>query len=129
MKRYHRYFKKCEEFNICSEVGDANVVALEEAKDRYTLYHIVVKGSGRVAKTFDSEYMVGDINGVYFSDVKKFLGFDTVFESFEPVQVYGFNTQDLEQDWDGRLVKDSFDGDDKSWLICFKGNPVINGKK
>ena len=32
MKRYHRYFRKCEEFNICSEVGDANVVALEEAK-------------------------------------------------------------------------------------------------
>ena len=129
MKRYHRYFKKCEEFNICSEVGDANVVALEEAKDRYTLYHIVVKGSGRVAKTFDSEYMVGDINGVYFSDVKKFLGFDTVFESFEPVQVYGFNTQDLQQDWNGRLVEDSFDGDDKSWLICFKGNPIINGKE
>ena len=88
-----------------------------------------MKGSGRVAKTFDSDYMVGDINGVYFSDVKKFLGFDTVFESFEPVHVYGFNTLDLEQDWDGKLVDGSFEGDDKSWLVCFKGNPTINGKE
>ena len=38
MKMYNRYIKRCEEFTICSEVGDANVVALEEAKDRYTLY-------------------------------------------------------------------------------------------
>ena len=82
-----------------------------------------------MAKTFDSDYLVGDINGVYFSDVKKFLGFDTVFESLEPVQVYGFNTLDLEQDWNGRLVDGSFEGDDKSWLVCFKGNPTINGKE
>ena len=129
MSRFHRYFKKCEEFALCAEVSDGNVVEVEDASDRYTLYHIVVKGSGRVAKTFDSDYMVGDINGVYFSDVKKFLGFDTVFESFEPVQVYGFNTLDLQQDWNGKLVEESFNGDDKSWLICFKGNPIINGKE
>ena len=30
-------------------------------------------------------------------------------------------------DWDGKLVTESFKGDDKSWLICFKGEPVING--
>ena len=52
-----------------------------------------------------------------------------MFESYEPVQVYGFNTLDLQQDWNGKLVEESFDGDDKSWLICFKGNPVINGKE
>ena len=129
MKRYNRYFKKCEEFSICSEVGDANVIAIEEAKDRYSLYHIVVKGSGRVAKIFDNDYIVGDINGVYFEDVKKFIGHHTIFESFEPVKMYGFNTLDLQQDWDGKLVKESFDGDDRSWLICFKGNPIINGKE
>ena len=127
MKKYHRYFRKCEEFSICSELGDANVIGIEEAKDRYTMYHVVVKGSGRVAKIFDNDYMVGDINGVYFSDVKKFIGHHTIFESFEPVHMYGFNTLDLEQDWDGKLVEGSFEGDDKSWLVCFKGNPIING--
>ena len=129
MKTYNRYIKKCEEFLICSERGEANVIGVEDAKERYTMYHIVVKGSGRVAKAFDNDYMVGDVNGVYFADVKKFLGHHTVFESFEPVHMYGFNTLDLKQDWDGKLVEGSFEGNDKSWLICFKGNPIINGKE
>ena len=25
------------------------------------------------------------------------------------------------------LIKDSFMGNDKSWLICFSGDPIING--
>ena len=129
MKTYNRYLKKCEEFLICSECGDANVIGVEDAEERYTMFHIVVKGSGRVAKAFDNDYMVGDVNGVYFADVKKFLGHHTIFESFEPVHMYGFNTLDLNQDWDGKLVEGSFQGDDKSWLICFKGNPIINGKE
>ena len=24
-------------------------------------------------------------------------------------------------------MKESFDGDNKSWLICFSGKPIING--
>ena len=31
-------------------------------------------------------------------------------------------------DWDGKLVTESFVGDDMSWLICFEGSPVVNGK-
>ena len=27
------------------------------------------------------------------------------------------------------LVTESFTGDNKSWLICFDGNPIVNGKK
>ena len=30
------------------------------------------------------------------------------------------------QHWDGKLVNESFEGDDKSWLVCFDGRPVIN---
>ena len=129
MSRFHRYFKKCEEFALCAEVGDADVIQVEDVSERYTLYQIVVKGSGRMGKIFDNDYIVGDVNGVYFADVKQFLGHHTVFESFEPVHMYGFNTLDLEQDWDGKLVEGSFQGDDKSWLVCFKGNPTINGKE
>ena len=42
--------------------------------------------------------------------------------------MYGFNTLDLQQDWEGRLVDGSFNGDDKSWLVVFKGEPIINSK-
>ena len=41
--------------------------------------------------------------------------------------MFGFNAHEPNQDWDGRLVKQSFNGDDKSWLICFSGKPIING--
>ena len=129
MSRFHRYFKKCEEFALCAEVSDGNVVEVEDASERYTLYQIVVKGSGRMGKIFENDYIVGDANGVYFADLKEYLGHHTIFESFEPVQMYGFNTLDLKQDWDGKLVESSFQGDDKSWLICFKGNPIINEKE
>ena len=129
MSRFHRYFKKCEEFALCAEVSDGNVVEVEDKSERYTLYQIVVKGSGRMGKIFDNDYIVGDINGVYFADLREYLGHHTIFESFEPVQMYGFNTLDLKQDWDGKLVESSFQGDDKSWLVCFKGNPTINGKE
>ena len=51
-----RYFKKCEEFAICSEVGESNFLFPETSDERRTLYQIVVKGEGRVGRIFDSEY-------------------------------------------------------------------------
>ena len=64
-----------------------------------------------------------------FVDLKKYIGHHTIFESSKPFFIYGFNTLDLNQDWDGKVISDSFDGDDKSYLVCFKGNPIINGVK
>ena len=55
MSRFHRYFKKCEEFALCAEVSDGNVVEVEDASERYTLYQIVVKGSGRMGKIFEND--------------------------------------------------------------------------
>ena len=36
----------------------------------------------------------------------------------------------MNQDWDGKLVTESFVCDnDKSYLVCFDGNPIINEKE
>ena len=122
------YLKKCEEFSICSQVGDsAGVVFVEPAVDRMTMYQIAVKGSGRLSSIFNSEFEVGDANGINFSSMKHYMGQTTIFESYEPFHIYGFNTLNKNQDWDGKLIRKSFDGDDKSWLVCFDGRPVING--
>ena len=49
------YLKKCEEFSICSQVGDsAGLVYVEPAVDRMTMYQIAVKGSGRLSSIFNS---------------------------------------------------------------------------
>ena len=122
------YIKKCEEFSICSQVGDsAGLVFVEPAVDRMTMYQIAVKGSGRLSNIFNSEFEVGDANGINFSSMKHYMGQTTIFESYEPFHIYGFNTLNKNQDWDGKLINESFDGNDKSWLICFDGRPVING--
>lgn len=126
------YLKKCEEFAICSEIGDddgeGRSIGIENAKGRYTLFQIIVRGSGRMAKVYDSNYVIGSADKNNFVDMKQYLGHHTIFESFEPFHMYGFNTLDLQQDWEGRLVDGSFNGDDKSWLVVFKGEPIINSK-
>ena len=35
----------------------------------------------------------------------------------------------MKHEWGGKLVKESFDGEDGSWLICFDGRPIVNGKE
>ena len=126
MVRYHR---KCDEFSICCEVGEAGVIFLEDSTLRKTLYQIVLRGDGRVGKIFDNNFTKLDAKYYNFVNLKHFKGHHTIFESYTPFFIYGFNTLDLNQDWDGKLILDSFEGDDNSYLVCFKGNPVINGKK
>ena len=123
-----RYFKKCEEFAVCSEVGESNLLFPETFDERRTLYQIVVKGEGRVGRIFDSEYTKLDEKENNFVDLKKYMGTDTIFQSYKPFHIYGFNKIG-NYDWDGKLVTQSFEGDDKSWLICFYGEPIVNGVK
>ena len=126
--KYTRFFKKCEDFSICSELGDSDCIVAEHTEERRTLYQIVVYGSGKVARPFESEFKVSDSSDNNFVNLKEYLHDHTIFHSTEPFHMYGFNTSEKYVDWDGRLVTESFTGDDKSWLICFNGSPVVNGK-
>ena len=51
-----RFLKKCDEFFICSETGNSGDVFYESVEERKTLFQIIVKGSGKIAKLFDSDY-------------------------------------------------------------------------
>ena len=126
--KYTRFFKKCEEFSVCSELGDSDCIVAEHTEERRTLYQIVVYGSGKVARPFESEFKVLDSSDNNFVNLKEYLHDHTIFHSTEPFHMYGFNTSEKYVDWDGRLVTESFTGNDKSWLICFNGSPVVNGK-
>ena len=117
----------CEEFYICCTQGGEGVVHVEEHEKNKTLYSIQAKGSGRCAAVFSSDYIEGDEKQNNFGCMKQFIGKHVIFESYEPFKQYGFNTLSYDQDWDGELVKGSFQGNDNSWLVCFKGNPTING--
>ena len=55
---YRRFFKKCEEFSICGVMGEAADIDMDGAMDNNTIYHIVIKGSGRLGTPFDSTSII-----------------------------------------------------------------------
>ncbi len=127
--KYKRYVKKCEEFSICGEIGESDCIVAEHSIERRTLYQIIISGSGKVARPFESEFKVLDSLDNNFVNLKEYLHDHTVFHSTEPFHMYGFNTLTKDVDWDGRLVKQSFHCDlPDSYLICFDGSPIVNGK-
>ena len=105
---FKRSFKKCAEFRICCAWGDKGIVYVEEHEKNKTLYSIQAKGSGRCAAVFSSDYIEGDEKQNNFGCMKQFIGKHIIFESYEPFKQYGFNTLSYDQDWDGKLVKESF---------------------
>ena len=92
--KYTRFFKKCEEFSVCSELGDSDCIVAEHTDERRTLYQIVVYGSGKVARPFESEYKVLDSSDNNFVNLKEYLHDHTIFHSTEPFHMYGFNTSE-----------------------------------
>ena len=122
-----QYLKKCEEFTICGSVGDNDSFYAHGYPDNFAIYHIIIKGNVKMARPFESEYVSLDADGNNFVNVKDYLYSKRYYTSSSPYHMFGFNAHEPNQDWDGRLVKQSFNGDDKSWLICFSGKPVING--
>ena len=121
-----RYYAKCGDFSLCCSVGDANEVHAEHSDNRTTMYQIMVKGSGKIGIPFRSDF-INSAEAPAFADMKIYFGEHTVFQSFEPFIMYGFNTLEPDQMWDGKLVTESFRGSDRHRLVCFDGRPVING--
>ena len=85
-----RYFKMCEEFKVCCASGDVGELYIERKDDNYTMYEIFVRGKGRLAKIFDSDYIIGEGNGYNFHDMKKYLDHDIICEALEPFLIFGF---------------------------------------
>ena len=122
-----RFFKKCEDFSICSEIGDAGDYFFDGYPDNLTIYHFVVKGNGKLGAVYEAEYI--QLNYHKLVDVKEYLYKQRVYHATEDFHIIGFNPLKPGHNWDGRLVTESFDGDSKSWLICFDGSPIVNDKE
>ena len=122
-----RFFKKCENFSICSEIAESGEYFVDGYPDNITIYHICIKGSAMMAKPFDNNIDIIPNREIF--DTKKYLYENRLYHCKEDVYMFGFNPLTPDQDWDGKLIKESFMGDNKSWLICFDGNPIINGVK
>tara|TARA_B100000161_G_C33502447_1_gene392368 strand:+ start:330 stop:812 length:483 start_codon:yes stop_codon:yes gene_type:complete len=125
-----RLIKKCEEFYICAEYGDKDSIGVEYPGNRLTMYQYIVSG------TISFNIIEGDkliqekfTKDNALKDVKNYLSHRVVCIAEEDSFMIGFNSLDRNIDWDGKLVKDNFTGNDKSWLVCFDGYPIINGQE
>ena len=121
-----RFIKKCEEFHICCNVSDGNNIISEHYDLGHVLYHIGVKGVGRVGVPFSLDYKKLDAFSNNFVDVREWIDSHKIYVTDESSELYGFNSLDRNQDWDGKLIHESFTGNDRGWLICFNGKPIIN---
>ena len=124
-----RLIKKCEEFYICAEYGDKDALWVEYT-GRLTMYQYIISGSTSF-NLVDGDKLIQEIytRENELVDVKKYLNERLLVVAEENLFMVGFNSLDRNVDWDGKLVKDNFTGNDKSWLVCFDGYPVVNGQE
>ena len=52
-----RYFRNCNDFGICVNIGKKGYVLAEDPEERKTLFQYGVYGKGRFGKIFDSNYI------------------------------------------------------------------------
>ena len=125
-----RLIKKCEEFYICAEYGDKNVIGVQYPGGRLTMYQYIVSGS-TTFNLIDGDKLIQETytRDDELIDVKKYLNDRLLVVAEEDLFMVGFNTLDRNVNWDGKLLKDNFTGNDKSWLVCFDGYPIVNGQE
>ena len=132
--RCKQFISKCDnEFLLCADIGEKGFVGVEHPEERRTLYQYILFGQ-LTFNTIDEERVKlhSSISSDRYSllNVKEFLYKYAVVRADTDFSVVGFNTLDRNVDWDGKIVKESFVCDnDKSYLVCFDGNPIINEKE
>ena len=128
-----RFFRHCEEFSLCVNIGEKGYVIAEHPNERFTIFYYGIYGSGKFGRMFESEYITLDAKSKELVDVQDYVNSEVVFQSSEDFYLIGFNTPDKNIKWSARLVDNSeieiTENYKKSFLICLDGNVIVNGKK
>ena len=112
-----RYFRNCNEFGICVNIGKKGYVLAEEPTERKTIFQYGIYGIGKFARIFDPNYIT--FEGGKFYDVREYEKDNVVFEAQEDFFLIGFNKLD-DYNWEGRLI----DKDESK--LDLKTNQFIN---
>ena len=137
MTTCRRFYRECSEFSICVNIGKKDYVLAEHPSNTNTVFYYVIKGSGKLGKMFSEDFIT--IKETNFVDVRDTIYDYRTFHSLEEFHLVGFNTNDKNQRWDGRLVTENeldirsmYDtpkmSNKRNFLVCFDGKPVVNGK-
>ena len=124
-----RFYRKCEDFNLCVNIGQSDYVLAEHPNETNTLYYYGIYGSGKLGLMFEKELKI--VKEKELIDVRDTLYEYRTFHAIENFYMIGFNTLDKNVDWDGRLICENVltVSNDDSYIICFDGKPIINEVK
>jgi hypothetical protein len=135
--RYKRNLKKCEDFILCVNSGDAGYIGSEHPNLIYTLYLYGISGKGKIGIIEGNyvDWINFDSSVSELLDVKEHIRKNSYGVMIAETDFYyiGFNTLDKNVDWDGRLIskEESSITIDKpnSYFVCLNGEVTINDKE
>lgn len=140
---YKRVLKKCDDFILCVNSGDAGYLGAGHPNLNYTLYmytlkgksivHRITKGDGEYGVPFKYEYIIYDSPEGKLIDLSNYLDSYGFFEALEDFYYIGFNTLDKNIKWDGRLIEKNETelviDKPNSYFVCLNDSAIINGKE
>ena len=98
------YFKKLDNFSVCALKANKGVLEVEPDSESCAIYQYVFNGSAKIGRPFESEFFV--VNTGDFFSMKDYLYTPRMYEALEDFYMFGFNIQNKDEDWNGRLLKD-----------------------
>ena len=102
---YTRSIKKCDSWVACAYMADKETIGFEHHPDRKVLYQYVYYGSAKIGTPFSSKYRLINQKG-HLVNVKEFYMRDIIYDFVEDTSMWGFNTLNDDDDWDGRLINE-----------------------
>lgn len=129
--RCKRFYRQCEDFTICVNIGEKGYVLAENPNERFTIFVYGIYGSGKFGKIFESDYL--NLNSNKIIDIQDYVHSKVLFEGTEDFYMIGFNTLDKDIKWEAELLtsenKSVVAKPIKSFLLCLNGDVSVNGKK
>ena len=83
---------------------------------------------------FFDKNKIDSFPGNYYPNSKKFkmidLSYEFSLQTYDDFYMIGFNAINRKEVWNGKLIKEpTLQVSKESHLICFDGNPIVNGKQ
>lgn len=129
--RCKRFFRKCEDFSLCVNIGENEYVLAEHPNERFTIFYYGVKGRGKFGKPFESDHLMIESNVI--TDVQDYVNGEVLFQALEDFFLVGFNTLDKNVKWEAELLtkenKTVTSKPGRSFLLCLDGDVMVNDKK
>ena len=127
-----RFYKNCEDFGLCVNIGEKGFVLAEHPNERFTIFYYGIYGSGKFGRIFESDYLLISSKEKKIFDVSEYVDSKVIFEAEEDFYLIGFNTYDKNIKWEAKIIDSNnkilSTTKDKSFVVCMYGNVLINDK-